>query len=352
MMFKLGQGEGTEKWVEKHYIHNLFLILSIISFGCIQKIPAQGMNLSGLERTWNKSLDLTSQVKSINEQITFLYEKDYKIYRLPLDIDFLLSTDKQVLKKKMNILIKLTKKKKVNLVFAYFNHDLTQDNYKQRAKEIAANWLQLLNLIKGNKDNLYIDLANEPVIYPREWEEAASVIIGTIRDTYPDIKIIYGASNFNSMYELSRSRPLPYDNIIYAFHFYEPYIFTHQGTSWTGNQTATVNIPFPYPGSAPEKMPPLNKKAMGTQAEINYRDYPSTGTCQAMDDKIALIHHWAQENNVEVWCTEYGVTINADRESRIHYLKCVEQALNRYNIKGFVWEYEGNFEVKDILFQD
>lgn len=144
-------------------------------------------------------------------------------------------------------------------------------------------------------------------------------------------------------------QPLPFDSIIYSFHFYEPFIFTHQETNWTGNQNATTGIPFPYPDSTEvTPMPQLSEKAIGTAGAVNFRDYSQTGTYQAIRDKLTLVDNWRSTHGVEVWCTEYGATRNADKQSRIKYLKAVNEALKELRIPGYIWEYRGNFGIDDL----
>jgi len=61
----------------------------------------------------------------------------------------------------------------------------------------------------------------------------------------PDKKIIVGGVFWNSVHTLSQL-DIPLDaNIVYNFHFYEPFLFTHQGAYW---QPVISNISMDYPG--------------------------------------------------------------------------------------------------------
>ena len=83
-----------------------------------------------------------------------------------------------------------------------------------------------------NDDLLFFELYNEPPhMSPDIWKNASQDMIKAIRKIDKNRTLIVGASNYNSIYELSRSTPLDDNNIIYTFHFYEPFFFTHQGAA-------------------------------------------------------------------------------------------------------------------------
>ena len=73
-----------------------------------------------------------------------------------------------------------------------------------------------------------------------------------------------------------------------------------------------------------------------------------TGNKIAVLDKISQIAEWADKNGLELWCTEYGVSLNADPDSRKNYLKDVRSVLNQFHFQSFVWEWEGNFGVREL----
>ncbi|MGL1255177.1 hypothetical protein ACSTLX_26070, partial [Vibrio parahaemolyticus] len=67
--------------------------------------------------------------------------------------------------------------------------------------------------------------------------------------------------NYNSIDELKNLGRISDSRTLYTFHFYEPFIFTHQGADWEAEKTYITGIPYPYKES---NMPVLPKKAKGT----------------------------------------------------------------------------------------
>ena len=341
------------KYIKKLYkVKTIFINALILMVLFNYSGFSQGMNISGLEKTWEADISLKFQY--FKKTIKHLKKEGVRDIRIPVDLNYWIneSSDEQsrMFKRLVYRLNKYAHKEDLTVVWANFDHDLDHENYKEQIVLIYKDWLTFIDHISYDgktHENVYFEIVNEPKIYPYEWNNASQVIIEKIRSVHPDAKIIVGASNYNSIYELSRMEPLPLSDIIYSFHFYEPFIFTHQGTDWTGPQNSTLGIPFPYDSLS---MPELADRAKNTDGEINFKDYKLTGTLKAIVDKLHIVNEWQKRYDVEVWCTEYGVTKNADQASRKKYLKKVGLGLRFFGIKGFLWEFKGNFGVKELLF--
>ncbi|WP_111671712.1 glycoside hydrolase family 5 protein [Algoriphagus litoralis] len=305
------------------------------------QIPNNGINLTGMERTWDKP---SFHSKAIISQLKELQRFGYTSVRLPLAVDYLLHTDQRFLRELRKV-VRYTESQDLILILAYFDHQLAEDQLDLKVLKLQENWIAILKSLDGNLSNIYLELVNEPQLSPNTWHSVVPDLVESIRKVSPNIPLILGATNFNSLFELSRMKPWDLDRIIYTFHYYEPFLYTHQGTAWTGPQNSTKGIPYPF---AAEAMPVLSPQARGTAGEINYRDYALTGNRIAMEDKIGQISQWAKQHQVVLWCTEFGVTVNSDPKSRQNYLLDLNQVLQNHGIPGFIWEWEGNFGVKEL----
>jgi len=98
----------------------------------------------------------------------------------------------------------------------------------------------------GKVDIIAFELLNEITnIDAGVWNSLAAEAIKELRKIVPDKKIIVGGVFWNSVHTLSQL-DIPLDaNIVYNFHFYEPFLFTHQGAYW---QPVISNISMDYPG--------------------------------------------------------------------------------------------------------
>lgn len=320
-----------------------FILISTLSLSTESQaqINVNGINITGMERVWEQP-DFRS--KEIISQIKCAQAAGFGSIRLPIDVEFLLESDRRFLRE-LQKTVNYAKNQEIVLILAYFGHELTDQNAVQKSEMIGKNWQTILKRLKGENSNLFVELANEPQLSPQVWESIWPNMVAKIREVDSEIMVIVGATNFNSLFELSRTSPLDLKNLIYTFHYYEPYIFTHQGTEWTGDQNATIGVPYPF---QEERMPLLDPKARNTPGEINLRDYYQTGNKVAIVDKIGQIAAWAAHYQVTLWCTEYGASSNADPMSRQAYLRDVGEVLKEFAIPGFVWEWEGNFGVSGL----
>jgi endoglucanase len=331
-----------------YFSMRMLLLLLILTFPLaltaqtVLSTQPKGMNLTGNERVWDFPV---FKPQKVIKEIQDIRRAGISIIRLPLAFGYFESTDARFYKKLRKV-IRYSNRKNTALVLAYFDHGLTEDNLHQKKQELISHWYSVLDIIPANATNLFLEIVNEPTISPDSWRSLSLDILMDIRKKNPAIPLIVGATNSNSIFELSRMDPFPVDGLIYTFHYYEPFIFTHQGTEWTGDQHATTGIPYPF---HPSQMPQLHPDAYGTDGEINFRDYDRTGNHLAVEDKIAQIASWASRHSVVVWCTEFGVTIHADELSRKAYLEDVIKTLAKYQISSIVWEWEGNFGTKNLF---
>ncbi|MBS7566978.1 cellulase family glycosylhydrolase [Mucilaginibacter sp. Bleaf8] len=304
-----------------------------------------GISISWLEQTWN--LHALSAHKVTAADLLLLKKLGFKSIRLPVAFAVYNARPaqfKQALQRVDEVLA-LCKKYGFKLVIDYHGGSLNDDTYIQETQKAIKIWTLLTKKYqRESAGQLFFELYNEPPhMDPQKWKDAAYNMVTAIRLIDKKRTLLVGASNFNSIYELSRFVRLADNNIIYTCHFYEPFLFTHQGAPWVGDQVATTGVPFPY---TVENFPALNPKAKGTAGESNYELYKTDGNEQSVRDKLQIVKNWSAKYYVPVICGEYGVYNQyADLDSRCRYIKAVRTALKELHIPGMLWEYDGNFSI-------
>ncbi len=304
-----------------------------------------GISISWLEQTWAKDVLNDNSVK--NTDLELLKSLGFKSIRLPVAFKYFESKNIPVaaVLAKIDEMVKQCHLYGLKLIIDYHYGELNDNNYLTETPVIIKTWLLLTeHYRKVSADDLFFELYNEPAhMSPAIWKDAAYNIVTAIRKTDKKRTLIVGATNFNSIYELSRSVRLADENIIYTVHFYEPFLFTHQGAAWVGDQVATTGVTFPYNA---ETFPTINPKAKGTWGETNFYQYRVDGNEQSLTDKLLIVKKWAAKYDVPLICTEYGVYNKyADADSRCRYIKAIRRTLKKLNISGIMWEYNSNFSI-------
>lgn len=183
---------------------------------------------------------------------------------------------------------------------------------------------------------LVFEVMNEPA----NEDAAASLklmqtLAGSVRDAAPQYTIVVAGHKFSAIDELLAVKPLLDDNIVYTFHFYEPFNFTHQGASWGWPLWAKFRG-FPYPSSVAALAPVIDTLDAEAQPHARYYGQQAWDRAKlaAMLDRVAA---WKQQNKVPVWCGEFGaVKTYAPAGSRAAWLRDTRELLEA---RGIGWAH-------------
>ena len=188
-------------------------------------------------------------------------------------------------------------------------------------------------------------MLNEPHgISNADWNAIQLQVIDAIRTVDSTHTIIVGPSDYNGIGSLRLMPEYADKNLIYTFHFYDPFVLTHQGATWTAPSMADLSgIPFPYNAS---EMPGFPSSLAGTWIESAFNNYSNEGTVASVKSRLDLAVNFAQTRGVPVFCGEFGVyKPNSDNDSRIAWYGAVSDYLNKNGIMWTIWDYQGGFGI-------
>ncbi|KMQ51939.1 Endo-1,4-beta-glucanase [Chitinispirillum alkaliphilum] len=197
-----------------------------------------------------------------------------------------------------------------------------------------------------DRDDIFFELTNEPGIYDDvpndQWRILAQEMLDSIRKVNTRHTVIYGESRWYDIEVLVQNTPFAPDdgNIIYAFHFYEPFIFTHQGASWAEGLEHSKNTHFPY--SKDSWSTELSHFGISDAApqwvKSQFQEYYRHGNKNAMMNKIIPAKNWAIEHNVAIICNEFGAyQVQADQNSLVNYFTAIIDIFSELDIPWAVW---------------
>jgi len=203
-------------------------------------------------------------------------------------------------------------------------------------------WPQMASHYKNRSNYVYYEILNEPHgITTAVWCQIQERVIDAIRAVDTKHTIVVGASGYNSYNELKNMPTYSGMNLIYTFHFYDPFMFTHQGATWTSYMQDVSGIPFPYDAA---RMPATPSSAKGTWVESSLNNYKNDGTVAAVKQLIDIAVNFKTSRNVNIFCGEFGVYIpNSPHADRVYWYDVVRKYLEEKGIPWTSWDYQGGF---------
>ena len=312
----------------------------------VQNIGA-GVNLSLLEHTWEPADDLLKT--DLTPKLNLIKELGFKTVRLPVAFDMYLqpnSSNFQIqLLDKLGDAYNTCQKLGLSLIITYHYGKVYygSDNRYSERDRIMWMWKQMQNKFRGmGYQDLFFELYNEPTEERAAYKEDINYIVKGLRWEEKDRYYIIGGTNYNNADELLDLGKLDDDKILYTIHFYEPYIFTHQGAEWVKDHTYVTNIPYPY---EKKRMPNLDKSYMGTGIEQDYAKYPAEGTKEYITVRLRRIAEECKKRNMPLICTESGVINQADEKYRRNYLEDITSIMDDLKIPLVLWDLDQKFSL-------
>lgn len=207
---------------------------------------------------------------------------------------------------------------------------------------VTSMWKQLSEKYKGYGDMLRFELLNEAVA-PRHSDVNSlnEKLVSAVRSIDKD-RIVYVSANEWGMFRNAEHvKVFKNDkNVHYAFHFYEPLIFTHQKAWWSEHtQYYKESVTFPTTLSNLDRYFPKGYHMLdmnGVQLDAGY-----------IDDYFDVLGAWAKNNGVQVLISEFGVITQADADSIRRWVSAVTRAAERNGFGLTIWDYKGDFRVND-----
>ena len=204
-------------------------------------------------------------------------------------------------------------------------------------------WKHIAEHFKDRSELLYYEVLNEPHgISDEAWADIQQTVIDAIRSVDEEHTIIVGPANWNSFHNLDEMPVYSDDNLIYTFHFYDPFVFTHQGASWTDpSMVPLAGVPFPFSASG---MPNFPGELNGTWIESAFNNYQLEGTLNHVRSLVDIAANFSESRDVPVFCGEFGVYIpNSDNSDRVIWYETVSEYLETKGIAWTMWDYTGGF---------
>jgi endoglucanase len=195
----------------------------------------------------------------------------------------------------------------------------------------------------GNMKNVAFELLNEVISDNYLWNILVQKTIKRIREITTETKIVIGGTKKNSVDSLSLLNKPMDENIVYTFHFYEPFLFTHQKANWIKEMP---NTHMEYPGEI-DKYRKTTQKIDAWQIGLNDLGIEKLGVAY-MSNLMMKAVNVAHDHNTYLYCGEYGAISLASSQSILNWYHDVNFVFDAFHIGRAAWTYKSmSFGISD-----
>ncbi len=227
-----------------------------------------------------------------------------------------------------------------------------EDDYKHALRdqpEAQAAFMQFWGLFAAHyagtdPEHAIFEILNEPEVNDAAlWANLQGQVVPVIRKAAPRHTIVATGAHYSGLRDLLAFQPVSDRNVIYTFHDYEPFPFTHQGATWASPQVKPLSQ-IPYPSTEANVAPKLAEEpSLEDQFWLNEYGL-SQWNYEHIASEVAFARKWGEQYHVPVWCGEFGVfRDHADPAMRAAWIHDMRTALEANNIGWAMWDYRANF---------
>ncbi len=214
-------------------------------------------------------------------------------------------------------------------------------------EDFAALWRDLARHFGPvDPEHIFFEIMNEPEQNdPYRWQGIEATVAEAIREAAPRNTIIAAGAHWSGLQDLLILEPLADRNIIYTFHDYEPFAFTHQGATWTSPEVRPERA-IPYPSTPLDVAPKLNEEPTLSGAYFLDQYGENRWDAARVENSMEFAARWSSLHHAPVYCGEFGVLRDyAPPAMRAQWIHDMRVALERNHIGWAMWDYQANFGV-------
>lgn len=212
-------------------------------------------------------------------------------------------------------------------------------------------WKALAAQLKDkDPERLFLEVMNEPSYGAvADWYNAQAYIISKMREGAPNHTIIAdgnqrsGPSTWDATTGFTMMTPVSDSNVVYNLHFYDHFLFTHQGSNFSGWDVLQYVEALPHP-SSPTSSCYNSYKSNATQEAITavkkYCD-ESWNKAKYKSSFLQKVIDWKNKYQVPVTVNEIGVIswTGVSQTDNNRYHKDIREILEAEGIGWAVWDY-------------
>lgn len=200
-------------------------------------------------------------------------------------------------------------------------------------------------------EHVAFELLNEPQYYgwqASRWPALQQRLLQAVRVNAPRHLVLLSGNEGGSLKGLRALPLVPDAAVAYVFHYYDPFLFTHQGAHWLDTRYTTaglhngVRYPSAFQIQRPAALSRPHPRAAREMASYIKEDWGPQRVRKDMD----AAGSFARSQDVRLICNEFGaIRANVDVASRYQWMADVRSSLEANGIGWTLWDYADIFGI-------
>ena len=237
--------------------------------------------------------------------------------------------------------------------------DLFRRDPKAAREAVIEAWGVLGPLVEARvARKVSAEVLNEPPLDDAAWRPMQAAIVAAMRREMPTATFVVSTGGPQRVEHLTASAPIADRNTVYAVHYYDPMVFTHQGADWIRPDPIgwLHDVPFPIRAGDPRFAALLAsfratgpKRVADYLASLSGRSFGVAG----IERDMRALGAWSRAHGRAVVIGEFGVyRDHAAPADRVAWLAAVSAAAAKNCIGWTHWEYRDGFGFVDATSGD
>jgi len=204
----------------------------------------------------------------------------------------------------------------LNVVLNIHHFEEIMDTPATQKERFRALWDQISLRYSKLPGNVWFEVLNEPNknLKGKEMRQLQSLALQIIRRDNPDRIVILGGEEWSGINSLATNLSTDDPNVVYTFHYYDPFDFTHQQATWLGDDM------------------PKGTRGWGS-------DEDEADLAEAVSKATAF----REAVKRPVFLGEFGVHSPVDNSERVEWAGAVKTAMEAADIPWCLWAYGNTF---------
>jgi endoglucanase len=203
-------------------------------------------------------------------------------------------------------------------------------------------WEDMARHYAGKQETSTVfELLNEPQFNsdPSVWHALQAKTVAAIRAIDPKRTIMVSGTGWSGIEPLTKLDKLPESNLLYTFHCYDPFFFTHQGATWVGDPPQGLkSMPFPSsPDNIQDALANSTPKDADTIKGYGAQRYDAA----YVKGRLEKGAEYGVVNHVPVVLGEFGAYPPVSPpESRSRWFAAMRTAIEELHLPNALWGYD------------